>query len=79
MLGFVLAGLGGTIIQFRVYEAEGLLGLVARLSPHSHAVEGYQRLLIDGSGVANVVPQALILVGFAIIFFLVSMWLFKFE
>ncbi len=79
ILGFVLAGLGGALIQFRVYEAEGFLGFVGKLTPHAHAVEGYNRLMVDGLGAVDVLPQALILVGFAVIFFLAAIWLLKFE
>jgi len=79
VLGFVLAGLGGALLSFRVYEAEGILGKVGLLTPHAHALEGYNRIMVDGLGVAAVWPQALILLGFALIFFLAAMWLFKFE
>ncbi|HET6447278.1 MAG TPA: ABC transporter permease [candidate division Zixibacteria bacterium] len=79
VLGFVLAGLGGALIQFRVYEAEGFLGFVGKLSPHAHAIEGYSRLMQDGLNAVDVVPQALILVGFSVVFFLAAMWLLKFE
>jgi ABC-type multidrug transport system permease subunit len=79
ILGFVLAGLGGTIISFRIYEAEGPLRIVGMLTPHAHAAEGYQRLMVDGLGFANVVPQGLILVGFALVFFVAAMYLLKFE
>lgn len=79
VLGFVLAGLGGALLSFRVYESEGVLGLVGMLTPHAHALEGYNRIMVDGLGVAAVWPQALILVGFSIIFFLAAMWLLKFD
>ena len=79
ILGFVLAGIGGTILSFRVYEAEGPLGMVGLLTPHAHAAEGFNRLMIDGSSFVNVVPQALILFGFALIFFVAAMYLLKFE
>ena len=79
LLGFMLAGLGGTIIMFRIYEAEGFLRIIGMLTPHAHAAEGYFRIMLDGMGVASVWPQALILLGFALIFFLAAMWLFKFE
>ena len=79
ILGFVLAGLGGTLLVFRVYEAEGILRIVGFLTPHAHAVEGYFRLIQDGLGLAAVWPQALVLLGFALLFFLVAMWRFKFE
>ncbi len=79
LLGFVLAGLGGTFIMYRVYEADGFLGILGRLSPHAHAAEGYNRIMIDGLGIASVWPQALILLGFSTVFFLAAMWLLKFE
>lgn len=79
LLGFILAGLGGVLLSFRVYEAEGILGVVGLMTPHAHAVEGFWRIIVDGHGVAAVWPQALILLGFALLFFLVAMWRFKFE
>jgi len=79
VLGFVLAGLGGALIQFRVYEAEGFLGIIGKLSPHAHAIEGYSRLIQDGLGAVNVAPQVLILLGFALVFFLGAIWLLKFD
>jgi ABC-2 type transport system permease protein len=78
-LDFVLAGLGGALLQFRFYEAEGILGKVGLLTPHAHALEGYNRIMLDGLGLAAVWPQALILLGFAIVFFLAAMWLLNFD
>jgi ABC-2 type transport system permease protein len=79
ILGFVLAGLGGTIITFRIYEAGGPLRIVGMLTPHAHASEGFQRMTVDGLGMASVVPQGLILFGFAAVFFVAAMYLLKFE
>ncbi len=79
ILGFVLAGLGGTIITFRIYQAGGPLRIVGMLTPNAHASEGFQRLTVDGLGLASVAPQGLILVGFALVFFVAAMYLLKFE
>ena len=79
ILGFVLAGLGGTIITFRIYEAEGPLRIVGLLTPHAHAAEGFQRMTVDGLGLAGVAPQGLILFGFALVFFAAAIYLLKFE
>jgi ABC-type multidrug transport system permease subunit len=79
ILGFVLAGLGGTIISFRIYEADGPLRIVGMLTPHAHAAEGFQRMTVDGLGLTSVVPQGLILFGFALVFFVAAMYLLKFE
>jgi ABC-type multidrug transport system permease subunit len=79
ILGFVLAGLGGTIISFRIYEAEGPFRVVGMLTPHAHAAEGFKRMTVDGLGLASVAPQGLILFGFALVFFVAAMYLLKFE
>ena len=79
ILGFVLAGLGGTIISFRIYEADGPLRIVGMLTPHAHAAEGFQRMTVDGLGLTSVVPQGLILFGLALVFFVAAMYLLKFE
>jgi ABC-type multidrug transport system permease subunit len=49
------------------------------LTPHAHAAEGFFRIIVDGQGVAAVWPQALILLGFALVFFLAAMRFLKFE
>jgi ABC-2 type transport system permease protein len=79
VLGFVLAGLGGALLQFRVYEAEGFLGFVGMLTPHAHAVEGFSRLMLDGLGAVDIVPQVLILLGFAVVFSLGAIRLQRYE
>ncbi|UCG26197.1 MAG: ABC transporter permease, partial [Chloroflexota bacterium] len=79
ILGFVLAGLGGTIISFRIYEADGPLRIVGMLTPHAHAAEGFKRMTVDGLGLASVAPQGLVLFGFALVFFAAAMYLLKFE
>jgi ABC-2 type transport system permease protein len=79
ILGFVLAGLGGTIISFRIYEAGGPLQIVGMLTPHAHASEGFLRMTIDGLGLAAVLPQGFILIGFALVFFVAAMYRLKFE
>lgn len=79
ILGFVLAGLGGTIITFRIYQAGGPLRIVGMLTPNAHASEGFQRLTVDGLGLADVAPQGFILIGFALVYFIVAMYRLKFE
>jgi ABC-2 type transport system permease protein len=82
VLGFVLAGLGGCL-SFNPLEPwfrmEGIFGILSKLTPHSHGLEAYRRLLVEGRGVVDVLPQLGILVLMSVIFFLVARWRFKFE
>jgi ABC-2 type transport system permease protein len=80
MLGFILAGLGGALpVGPPLYESDGFLGLLSRLTPHAHAVKGF-RMAIAGTGTnQEILLQVLILLAFAAVFFAVARWRFKFE
>ena len=80
MLGFILAGLGGALpVGPPLYETDGFLGLLSRLTPHAHAVKGY-RMIMAGTGTnGEILLQVLILAAFAAVFFAVARWRFKFE
>jgi ABC-2 type transport system permease protein len=77
VLGFVLLALGGSI--FPLFRAEGFIGIVSRLTPNAWGIEGYMGILSDNWTLAQVAPNILALVGFAVVFFVVAVWRFKFE
>ncbi len=81
ILAFVLAGLGGAVAISTTpfYRTGGLMGAIASITPHSHAVEGYYRLMAENATLVQVLPQAGILLGMGIIFFLIARWQFRFE
>ncbi len=76
IIGFVLAGLGGCIVGF---PDGSFMEVVAKFTPHGHALAGFYGLLNNGFGVLDVLPQVGMLVGFTAVFFLIAMWQFKFE
>jgi ABC-2 type transport system permease protein len=76
ILGFVLAGLGGLIAGF---PPDSFMGKVALFTPHGHAVRGFYELLNDGFGVVDILPRIAAVTGFAVVFFLVAIWRFRFE
>jgi hypothetical protein len=49
------------------------------LTPHGHAVRGFYSLLNYGEGVIDILPRIGAVAGFAVLFFLVAMWRFRFE
>jgi ABC-2 type transport system permease protein len=81
VLSFVLAGLGGSIqVGIRpIYRYKGFLGTLSRLTPHANALEGFRRLMIEGQGLVNVLPQVGFLVGLSAICFLVAVWRFRYN
>lgn len=50
---------------------------VARLIPHSWAVDGYAELLRHGGGLVDVLPQLGVLLAFAVVVFALAAWRFR--
>jgi ABC-2 type transport system permease protein len=75
-LGFILGGLSGALISTwpPIYRAEGLVGTLARLTPHGPALEGYTRLLVEEGQLANVLVPAGTLLLFALIYGAIAAW-----
>jgi ABC-2 type transport system permease protein len=81
LLGFILAGLGGcfTFSAVPIYKGGGTMELITRFVPHSHALRGYDALLVQGKGLVDVLPEVGFLLGFALVFMLVAVWKFRYE
>ncbi|MEA3398015.1 MAG: ABC transporter permease [Chloroflexota bacterium] len=81
VLGFVLAGIGGCIAvtPTPLTRSEGFLGVLSKLTPHAHAVEGYYRLMAENATFVQVLPEIGILSALGITFFVIATWRFKFE
>lgn len=77
ILGFVLMAVGGCIVPF--YQAEGFIAFVSNLTPHAHAMKAYTGLMLDGYNVVQILPSIVVLLGFAVVFFLIATWRFRFE
>ena len=76
VIGIVLGAVGGAITPI---PEEGFLHLLSQFTPHAHAIEGYLKLMSQGAGVVEVLPQVGLLAGVGVLFFLIAMWRFKFE
>jgi ABC-2 type transport system permease protein len=59
-------------------HTEGFLGMISKLTPQAHALEGYRILLVEGGGVADILPPLGVLLGMAILFFLIARWQFQY-
>ncbi|OGN92769.1 MAG: hypothetical protein A2Z71_08575 [Chloroflexi bacterium RBG_13_50_21] len=81
IMAFVLAGLGGAlaITPTPLYRSGGFIGAIANFIPHSHAVEGFYKIMAENSSFIQTLPQIGILVGMGIIFFVIALWRFRFD
>ncbi|MFN2169317.1 MAG: ABC transporter permease, partial [Anaerolineae bacterium] len=75
--GFVLMFLGGCIMP--LYNAEGFIGILSKLTPHAHALQAYRGIMVDSLPLVQVLPSLGILAIFAAVFFALAVWRFKFE
>jgi ABC-2 type transport system permease protein len=82
LLGFVLAALGGCMVigsPVPLYNQGGAVQIISRLTPHAHALMAYGKLLNEGAGVVQILPQVGILLAFSAAFFVIAVWRFRFE
>ena len=86
VLGFVLffaSGSLGTITtsgEFDLgFRSEGFRFYISQLTPQAHAFDGYIKLMLEGDGLMDILPNILALLGFAVFFFLLGLWRFRYE
>jgi ABC-2 type transport system permease protein len=71
------AMLGGVMVpRFVMPQFMQTVGLV---SPHTWGLMAYQDILIRGANVVTIMPATLILLGFAVVFFAIAAWRFRWE
>ncbi len=78
MILLVMALLGGCMFP-RLLMPESLQA-IGHIVPHSWALDGYYAILVKpGTGIADIAPSLLALLGFAATFATFGLWRFKFE
>ena len=76
ILGFGLSVLGGFPIPW--FRIGGPMATVSNLLPHAHSLQAFTGLMTDGYTLGQVSPHILALLGFAVVFFAVAVWRFRF-
>ncbi len=82
LVGFVVAGVGGSIPigpTTMFFRAGGLMGILARLTPHGNAVDAFNRVMAEGASLGQVLPQVGILLAMGIVFFGIAVSRFRFQ
>jgi ABC-2 type transport system permease protein len=77
MLSMTMAALGGAWWQLEVTPP--LYQKVVHILPSTWAMKGFNEVIVKGSGPMEVLPIALVLLGFAAFFFLVGVRRLRFE
>ena len=77
MLGMAMALLGGAWWPYELFPPA--LQQVVQVLPTTWAMRGLTDLTMRGLGFADVLPEAAVLVGFAVVFFVVGVWRFRYE
>lgn len=73
----VLSGLGGAWMPL---EFTGkAFQTVGHLMPTAWAIDGFENIVVRGLSITSVLQPAAILLGFAVVFFAVAIWRFRFE
>ena len=77
MLGMVMALLGGCWYPIELFPP--FIQTAVKILPTSWAMQGMLDLVLRGQGLSGVLPEAAVLVGFAVVFFTIGVWRFRYE
>ncbi len=86
VLGFVLFFASGSLGSMSTsgeidvgFRSEGFRFYLSQLTPHAHALDAYFKLMLEGDGLIDILPNILALLGFAACFFLLGLWRFRYD
>lgn len=79
--GFILAIVGGSVpISGQAFtRSGGFISILARIAPQAHALEGYLKLLSDGLGFEEILPELCVLLAFTAVFLLIATRRFRYD
>jgi ABC-2 type transport system permease protein len=77
LLTLTMSALGGCLMPTSIMP--DFLQTLSRFIPHAWAMQGFQDVLVRGYGLAGILPEAGVLLGFAAVFFLIGVWRFRFD
>jgi ABC-2 type transport system permease protein len=77
MFGMVFALLGGCWYPLELFPPT--VQKVVKILPTTWAMQGMLDLVLRGGGLMEILPEAGVLLGFAVIFFSIGVWRFRYE
>ena len=76
-LGMVMGLLGGCMLPLEMFPP--VVANVAKILPTTWAMMGMTQLTVYNAGFLQILPYAAVLCGFALVFFIVGIWRFRYE
>lgn len=77
MAGMVMALMGGCWYPLELFPAA--IQTAVKVLPTTWAMQGMLDLVLRGRGLVDVLPEAGVLLGFAVVFFVIGVWRFRYE
>ncbi|MBP9040470.1 MAG: ABC transporter permease [Anaerolineaceae bacterium] len=77
MVGMVMAMMGGCWYPIELFPA--VIRNIVKIFPTTWAMQGMLDIVTRGQGVSGVWLEAAVLFGFALVFFVIGVWRFKYE
>ena len=77
LLAITLSALGGMMVP--TYLMPSFMKTLSLFTPHAWALRAYQDIIIRGLGIRAVLPETGILLLFAVLFFGIALWRFRFD
>jgi len=75
LTSLVLAPLGGC--WWPLFILPKWMQALAKITPHGWAMTGFNKLMLFGADFSAVVPEMLVLIGFAVVFGIIAVWRFR--
>jgi ABC-2 type transport system permease protein len=75
LASLVLAPLGGC--WWPLFILPEWMQALAKLTPHGWAMSGFNKLMLFGANFGDVIPEMLVLLGFAALFSVIAVWRFR--
>ena len=77
MFGMVFALMGGCWYPLELFPST--IQTIVKILPTTWAMQGMLDLVLRGGGLRDILPEAGVLLGFAVIFFSLGVWRFRYE
>ncbi|MFN2302863.1 MAG: ABC transporter permease [Anaerolineales bacterium] len=77
LIGMVMAMMGGCWYPIELFPQ--VIRTAARILPTTWAMQGFLDIAVRGQGVSGVLLESGVLLGFAVVFFVIGVWRFRYE